>query len=211
MIKVESIDNKAMLDIFDDLSQRNNLEEKDNFSIIEENEPGKHGFNPENLIVPEEVHRDGRMGHGGNPAQGLLSRKGSGDQTQILNTSISFMYQTDPLETAPEAISQYDIGAALSPNLDHAKILGRRATRASESDELVRESGAQARVWSEESCFTPEMNTREHTLNPKNKRQTRGGQFRGGKALVTEQNYTEKFNYRKFINQELSKLGNICG
>ena len=206
------IDNKAMLDIFDDLSQKHSLDEKDNFSILEEKAGESSALEGENYLMPGEEQTGGRMGQNGygNASQVLLSRKGSGDQAQILDTSISFMYRTDPVEAAPEGASPMDFGAVLTPNVEYGNIFERRAT---DNDHIIKGTNVQGGLLSMGSCSSPDAKTRDQTLNRTHRHSKRmsSRNLGGSKVLVTEENYTEKFDYKKFINQELSKLGNICG
>jgi hypothetical protein len=211
-----------MLDIFDNLSQRHSNNDKDNYSMIEEK--SENNFNPHQREFEINEEKDCAIFEEAYPQKNshlILSRKGSGEGANIMNTSISFMYNNQhmqsPFGVVPNPSSNLEIGAILSPNPDIKIPFGRRETRASESDMIKAQTlhqNGENHMFLDKLRYSPDTQIgsslkNESKFGVSRKRiSKKGGR---GKILVTEENYTEKFDYKKFIDQELSKLGNICG
>lgn len=210
-----------MLDIFDEITQSPNNNEKENFSIIEEVQNDSNHQNQDSFLFCEEpIHLNPEflMNHQDSHQEMIISRKGSGTSAKNINSPISFMYKTDQIfdQENKQQTSNREIGAALTPNVEFKKDIRRRETRVSESDiqniNIRRENNISKRRFSplsDESRDNGDIKTQDFMINSRkdlNKiRQNKD------KNLVTEDTYTEKFDYKKFINEELSKLGNICG
>ena len=199
-----------MLDIFDEISQQELSSDKESFSIIEETQNNQEVNT--NFLIYDDNEDNLQYGRKSSENHGIIiSRKGSGVSAQMIKTPISFLYQTnqDFPETQRLETSNDQIGAALTPNLDFQKNK-RRATRASESDILGGNQKQNENLeFGGKSRDTGEVKTQDFLMETRDKRNKRGKNE--DKHLVTEDSYTEKFDYKKFINEELSKLGNICG
>ena len=214
VIKAKKRINKVekMLDIFDEISQQESVSEKENFSIVEET-PNDPGINHDFLIFEENNEEQLHFGRKSSEVQNgiVISRKGSGVSAQMLKTPISLIYKTNQgfSENRRSQKSNCEIGAALTPNLIFQKNK-RRATRASESDILgIERKNSKKSGFDEESRDNGDIKTQDFLVDSRD--EGNNGRKGGEKKLVTEDSYTEKFDYKKFINEELSKLGNICG
>jgi hypothetical protein len=113
----------------------------------------------------------------------ILSRKGSGVEAQAMDTRLGFEYQSGPClrEDATVVTTNSEIGAALTPNENLKETFARRATRESDSDKEVM------------------VNVKKEGCGKK------------GSMERAQEMLNEKFDYKKYVNQELAKLGNICG
>lgn len=207
-----------MLDIFDEMSMKNEKSMKDQFSIEEEVDAEKQMMTEDPFNLNE-----GFQTNNGNMADIfqqrdsglLLSRKGSGDQAHLMDSSFSLQnpkQNKSSLGNAP-CFSNHQIGVELTPNLEIGKNLRRRSTRESESL-LKRTSPEVLRahlIGESNSEFSEDLITEDiPTLSKLERRGSRVGKRKRAsrtKQLVTEDTYTEQFNYKKFIEAELSKIG----
>ena len=136
----------------------------------------------------------------------MFSRKGSGDESRGLDTSLGFMYNTNKptFGVVPQNSNQH-IGAVLTPNVDLKINMNRRETRASES-EKIKTQGKLTNDFSSRGFLESPENTEKSHNQVLIFENSRGRNKKSGHGKMLNK-YTEKFDYKKFIDQELGKLG----
>lgn len=183
-----------MLDIFDECNDAKS--EYGNTGVFTKEEPTfeKNSFVDDGFLMQEEEAIQEEISENNNMM--ILSRKGSGVEAHALDSRLGFVYQTDLCHPTDKTdfTSNSEIGAALTPNEDLKETFTRRPTRISDS-EKDKDVFLEGRLFRKIECGR----------DKKRKKESKFG------SVGVEEMLNEKFDYKKYVNQELAKLGNICG